>query len=91
VPGRAHEVVEGLGEVGMGGQVLPERPAEQPGVARLAGPDIPEQRAPGGREAPPDAVQVEERRRLEQFPRRAVESEPARRRLLEHPLAHQVA
>jgi hypothetical protein len=23
VPGRAHEVVEGLGEVGMGGQVLP--------------------------------------------------------------------
>jgi hypothetical protein len=74
----------------MGGQVLPEWQAEDLGIAGGAGPDVGRQGAPDAGEPATDALQAEERRRLEQLPAGLVQREPAGRSLLEHALAGQM-
>jgi hypothetical protein len=89
--GRSHQRVEFGRDPRVRGQVLPERPAEHPLVGRLAGADVVQQRAPGMRHPPADAVQVDEAARGRELPGRLVAREPAGRVLREDPAGNEMA
>ncbi len=76
----------------MGIQVLPEAAPEGLTIRRPAGPDGREQGSPGVRHPAAKAIEIKAEAELlvEQRSRSVVQSEPARRRLFEHALAHQV-
>src|SRR4051812_19629221 len=89
---RTDQVVKLGRDPGVRLKVVPERKAEDVGIARPAGADEGEQAAPGVSHAAAETVQVEPNMhpRVEQTPRRVVKREMPRRRLLKHASTNQV-
>ena len=68
VPGNSHQRVEALGELTVGGEVLPERAAVQIAVAGLPGERVGQQGGPDLGHPPTDAGQIEKIRLVAQLP-----------------------